>query len=86
MIEEVVRRYQTRGVDVEDTLFHHVDLVFADSAVQSDDLAVDVRDADNILVDQIDRADTRSDERFGDISADAAAVYPKIPLFSSVTS
>ena len=60
------------GVDLQHPLAHDVDLVLADGLARGDDLAVEIRQADLVVVDQIERAHAAADEPLTDIAAHAA--------------
>ena len=55
-----------------DALFRHIHLVFAHRFAGGQDLAVQVGQADLVVIDKIKRADTAAHKRFTDIAAHAA--------------
>ena len=58
-------------VDVMDALRHHLGFIAPDALVGGDDLTVDVREADGIVIHEVDRADTGAREGLGCETADA---------------
>ena len=60
------------GIDQAQALGHHLDLGLAERALHRVELAVDVRDADPIVVDEDHAADAAAHERLGRERADAA--------------
>ena len=67
------------GVDLQHPLAHDVDLVLADGLARGDDLAVEIRQADLVVVDQIERAHAAADEPLTDIAAHAADAEHRDP-------
>ena len=59
-------------IDVEHTVAHDVGLILADGPPRGDDLAVDVRQADLVVVNEVKGADAAADKRLAGIAADAA--------------
>ena len=59
-------------IDVANTFGSNFDFQTSDDAVRSDDLAVQVRDPDFVVVDNIDGAHTTAGERFNGIASYAA--------------
>lgn len=59
-------------IDVEHTVAHDVGLILADGLPRGDDLAVDVRQADLVVVNEVKGADAAADKRLAGIAADAA--------------
>ena len=59
-------------VDFQDPVTHDLRLVLSDGLSRRDDLAVDVREADLIVIHQHKRADSAPRQRFSHISADSA--------------
>lgn len=53
-------------------LLHDIYFVFADRLMGSDDLAVDIRQTDLVIVNEIKGADTAAGKGFDDIAADSA--------------
>ena len=61
-------------VNVVDALRSHIYLILPYCAAGGDDLAVEIRQADLVVVDQIERAHAAADEPLTDIAAHAADV------------
>lgn len=59
-------------IDVVDALRRHIDLVLANRAARGDNLAVEVREAHLIVVNEVERADAAACKRLYRIAADAA--------------
>ena len=59
-------------IDVEHAVAHDVGLILADGLPRGDDLAVDVRQADLVVVNEVKGADAAADKRLAGIAADAA--------------
>ena len=59
-------------VDGVDAFRRNVDLVLADGGAEGEKLAVDVREADAVVIDEIERADARTGQRLDRVAADAA--------------
>ena len=59
-------------IDVEHAVAHAVGLILADGLPRGDDLAVDVRQADLVVVNEVKGADAAADKRLAGIAADAA--------------
>ena len=53
-------------------LLHRVHFILADGFARGDDLPVEVRQTDLVVVDKIKRADTAAHKRLADIAAHAA--------------
>ena len=64
--------YDGVRVDVKDSLFGHIHLVLPHGFPRCEDLAVDVCEADLIVVDQIQRADAAARQSLRRIAAHAA--------------
>ena len=71
-VEVLNRIDNSLRVDVEDALLHRLRLLLADRLRRRMDLAVDVRQADEVIVDEHEMADTGSREPFCHKRADAA--------------
>ena len=71
-VEVLNRIDNSLRVDVEDALLHRLRLLLADRLRRRMDLAVDVRQADEVIVDEHEMADTGSREPLCHKRADAA--------------
>lgn len=59
-------------IDQMNPLLHDIYFVFADRLMGSDDLAVDIRQTDLVIVNEIKGADSAAGKGFDDIAADSA--------------
>lgn len=59
-------------VDVMDAFRHHLGFIAPDGLVGGDDLTVDVREADGVVIHEVDRADAGAREGFDGETTDAA--------------
>lgn len=59
-------------IDVEHAVAHDVGLVLPDGLPRGDDLTVDVRQADLVVVNEVKGADAAADKGLAGIAADAA--------------
>ncbi len=71
-IEHLIGSHNTIGVDIPHSLCSNIDLWHADGRMGRDDLAVDVCEADFVLIDQIERADAGSRQSLDRVAAYAA--------------
>ena len=71
-IEALMHAHVAVRVDLQNALAHDLDLVLADGFARGDDLPVEVRQTDLVVVDKIKRADTAAHKRLADIAAHAA--------------
>ena len=62
----------TFWVDIEDSLGHHVHFEFSDSFPRSNELTVQICEADHIIIDDIECTDTGSCQRFNREAAHTA--------------
>ena len=59
-------------VDLLDALLRHVHLVLAHGPARGEDLAVQIRQADPVVVDEVQRADAAAHQRLHRVAAHAA--------------
>ena len=71
-IEALVHAHIAVRVDLQNAVAHDLNLVFADGLACGNDLPVEVRQADLVVIDKIKRADPAAHKRFTDIAAHAA--------------
>ena len=71
-IKAVVCGDQKPGVDIQQALAHDLGLFSPKSAVQGENLTVQIRRGDSIVIYQYKRADPGSGEGFGGVAPDAA--------------
>ena len=71
-IEALVYAHIAVRVDLQNAVAHDLDLVFADGFARGDDLPVEVRQADLVVVDEIERTHAAAHKRLADIAAHAA--------------
>ena len=64
-------------------LLHDIYFVFADRLMGSDDLAVDIRQTDLVIVNEIKGADSAAGKGFDDIAADSADAWAGRELFET---
>lgn len=71
-IEALVHAHIAVRVDLQNALAHDLDLVLADGFARGNDLPVEVRQTDLVVVDEIKRAHAAAHKRLADIAAHAA--------------
>ena len=60
------------GVDVKDSLLHHVNLVFSDAGAGSDDLPVQVCQAHFVVVHKVNMLNAGTNQRLHRVASNAA--------------
>ena len=71
-IEQLARLDSQIRIDLQQALRHGVHLVPAHGLAGGDDLAIQIGDADSVIVEQVDRAEAAAHQRLRGVAADAA--------------